>query len=103
LHEPALRRALDLALAYLGELDTAAVGATVSSAELWQRLERPLPEAGLAAEEVVSEVAAAARGGLLGNAGGRFFGWVMGGCVPAALGDGSGCHGLDAGALPARA
>jgi glutamate/tyrosine decarboxylase-like PLP-dependent enzyme len=86
LHEPALRRALELALEYLAALDTAAVGATVSSAELRQRLERPLPEDGLAAEAVVSEVAAAAQGGLLGNAGGRFFGWVMGGCLPAALG-----------------
>ena len=84
-HEPALRRALDLALEYLARLDAAPVGATVPGEELRQRLDRPLPEAGLEAEQVVEQLAAEVRGGILGNAGGRFFGWVMGGCLPAAL------------------
>jgi len=84
-HEPALRRALELALEYLAALDEAPVGATVSGAELRQRLDGALPETGLEAEAVILRLAAAVRGGLLGNAGGRFFGWVMGGCLPAAL------------------
>jgi len=85
LHEPALRRALELALEYLAGLDEAPVGATLSGVELRQRIERPLPETGRAAERVVSELAEAVRGGILGNAGGRFFGWVVGGSLPAAL------------------
>ncbi|HEU4579730.1 MAG TPA: pyridoxal-dependent decarboxylase [Polyangiaceae bacterium] len=85
LHEPALRRALELALEYLAGLNEAPVAATLSGAELRQRIDRPLPETGRAAERVVSELAEAVRGGILGNAGGRFFGWVMGGSLPAAL------------------
>jgi glutamate/tyrosine decarboxylase-like PLP-dependent enzyme len=84
-HEPALRRAFELALDYLDRLDVAPVGSTVSGAELRQRIDLPLPELGRAAEHVVADLAAAVQGGLLGNAGGRFFGWVMGGCLPAAL------------------
>jgi aromatic-L-amino-acid decarboxylase len=44
-----------------------------------------LPEQGLPATEVVRAIAAAAEPGLTGNAGGRFFAWVKGGALPAAL------------------
>jgi glutamate/tyrosine decarboxylase-like PLP-dependent enzyme len=34
---------------------------------------------------VIDELVAGVRGGILGSAGGRFFGWVMGGALPSAL------------------
>lgn len=34
---------------------------------------------------MIDELVAATNGGIMGNAGGRFFGWAMGGTVPAAL------------------
>ncbi|GAB3923885.1 aminotransferase class V-fold PLP-dependent enzyme [Kribbella albertanoniae] len=46
---------------------------------------RGLPEVGMTAEDVIDELVRDVDGGLLGSAGGRFFGWVIGGGVPAAL------------------
>ena len=46
----------------------------------------PLSRCGLPAEQVISELAAAVDGGLHGVASGRFFAWVIGGSLPAALG-----------------
>lgn len=83
--EAALRRALELSLNYLRELERAPVRAASSGAELRERLNGALPEDGCSAVEVVSRLADDLRGGLNGNAGGRFFGWVVGGCLPAAL------------------
>ena len=82
---PALERALSQALDHLEGLERAPVGATASLAELRSRLARALPDEGLAAERVVDELVCDTRGGLLGSAGGRFFAWVIGGAVPAAL------------------
>ena len=45
----------------------------------------PLPEAGLPAEELVTQLAEDADPGLVAIAGGRFFGYVIGGTLPAAL------------------
>jgi glutamate/tyrosine decarboxylase-like PLP-dependent enzyme len=84
-HREALTAAHRIALEYLACLDTAPVDARVSLAELRGRFEMPLPEAGMAAAQVVEELARQVEGGLIGNAGGRFFGWVIGGSVPAAL------------------
>lgn len=39
----------------------------------------------MAAEDVIDELVRDVDGGLLGSGGGRFFGWVIGGAVPAAL------------------
>ena len=44
----------------------------------------PLPNAGLSADQVVSELIAAAEPGLVASAGPRFFGFVVGGSLPAA-------------------
>jgi glutamate/tyrosine decarboxylase-like PLP-dependent enzyme len=49
------------------------------------RLFKPLNNDGLDPETVLRELVADAREGIHGNAGGRFFGWVIGGAVPAAL------------------
>ena len=74
------------AQAYLAELATRPVGATTDLETMRRRLGRPLGEQGVAAEVVIDELAQDAAAGLVGSAGGRFFGWVMGGGVPAAVG-----------------
>jgi glutamate/tyrosine decarboxylase-like PLP-dependent enzyme len=80
-----LQRASELALAYLESLDDAPVCATTSLAELRRRFGRPLPDQGADPVTVVNELARAAEGGLLGSAGGRFYGWVIGAGLPSAL------------------
>ena len=80
-----LERAAELALSFLGSLDDAPVCATASLAELRQRFSRPLPDGGVDPVTVIDELARDAAGGLLGNAGGRFYGWVIGAGLPAAL------------------
>jgi glutamate/tyrosine decarboxylase-like PLP-dependent enzyme len=73
------------ALSFLKNLDRAPVGATVDVQTLRQRLNKPLEDSGLPPEQVVNELVKDVEGGLLGSAGGRFFGWVIGGALPAAL------------------
>lgn len=73
------------AFAFLKNLDAAPAGATADVQTLRQQLNKPLTDAGLPPEEVITELVRDVSGGLLGSAGGRFFGWVIGGSVPAAL------------------
>ena len=73
------------ALTFLNNLDRAPVAATVDVQTLRQRLNKPLADSGLPPEQVVTELVKDVEGGLLGSAGGRFFGWVIGGSLPAAL------------------
>ena len=80
-----LERASELALAYLGSLDEAPVCATTPLEELRRRFGGLLPDDGTDPVTVVDELARAAAGGLLGNAGGRFYGWVIGAGLPSAL------------------
>lgn len=84
-YRPVLERALSHALEHLETLDSQPVAATASRDTLRGRLARPLPDQGTDAVQVLDELVADTRGGLLGSAGGRFFGWVIGGSVPAAL------------------
>ena len=81
--------ALDLVLqeaqAWLQSLEDGKVGASVSMAELNTKLDIPLGAEGMCAEEVVKHLVTATRGGLMASGGGRFFAWVMGGSLPAAL------------------
>jgi len=81
----ALETAFDQALEYLEGLNKKPVGATVDAAILRDRLNRALTEEGVAPEQVISELAADVEGGLVGSSGGRFFAWVIGGTLPAAL------------------
>ena len=84
LHAP-LERATELAIAYLDALDAAPVAATTSLDELRRRFAHPLPEEGVDPVTVVDELARDVAGGILGSAGGRFYGWVIGSGLPAAL------------------
>ena len=81
----ALSVAQQHALSFLKNLDRAPVGATVDLHTLRQRLNKPMADKGLSPEEVIAELVADVEGGLIGSTGGRFFGWVIGGSLPAAL------------------
>ncbi|HEX3641375.1 MAG TPA: aminotransferase class V-fold PLP-dependent enzyme, partial [Ktedonobacteraceae bacterium] len=80
-----LEQTLTHALTYLEQLEQTPVGATVELSELRQRFGRWLPDAGIEAAQVIDELVADVTGGMIGSAGGRFFGWVIGGSLPAAL------------------
>jgi glutamate/tyrosine decarboxylase-like PLP-dependent enzyme len=79
-----LRRTADLALAYLSDTDRP-VASDVRSEDLATALGGELPEQGEAALEVIEALATGADPGLVVTNGGRYFGFVEGGIVPAAL------------------
>jgi glutamate/tyrosine decarboxylase-like PLP-dependent enzyme len=81
----ALDRAARHAHAWLGTLDEPPVAPTATLDQLRERFGGPLPDAGADPADVVDELAANADGGLIRSAGPRFFGFVIGGSVPAAL------------------
>src|ERR1700683_2318542 len=80
-----LEAALRHALAHLENLDAAPVAPTAPLEMLRERMARPLTDDGAAPQQVIAELVADSAGGIMGNAGGRFYGWVMGGAGPAAL------------------
>ena len=80
-----LESAAECAMSYLEKLDQSPVGARTDAAVLRARIAKPLSQSGLPAEQVISELAADVDGGLHAVASGRFFAWVMGGSLPAAL------------------
>ena len=59
-------------------------GATVDHAELAARFDEALPERGMPLELILGELEAKSTGGLAGGTGGRYFGYVTGGSLPAA-------------------
>lgn len=61
------------------------VAATADLSTLRSRLALPLAEDGLDATTVIEDLVRAAEGGLINSPGPRFFGWVIGGSLPAAL------------------
>jgi glutamate/tyrosine decarboxylase-like PLP-dependent enzyme len=70
---------------YLENLRSRPVTATASIAELRRRFAGPVPETGLPPETVIDELVRDTEDGLMGSSGGRFFGWVIGGTLPAAM------------------
>ncbi len=80
----AMRRAAELSLAFLDSLDERHVGATADAAAVRERLQGTLPDAGMDPTAVVEELAAAVDPGLVASAGPRYFGFVIGGALPAA-------------------
>jgi glutamate/tyrosine decarboxylase-like PLP-dependent enzyme len=80
-----LRRTAELAADFLDSLEHRPVFPQASPEELRQALAVPLQDAPLAPEQVVEELAAAADPGLVAMPSGRYFGFVIGGGLPAAL------------------
>jgi glutamate/tyrosine decarboxylase-like PLP-dependent enzyme len=84
--ERALRRASELAFEYLAGLDERHVGALTDDVGLVAQLGGPLPDDGEDAVAVVEKMARAFDPGLVASAGPRYFGFVIGGSLPAAAG-----------------
>jgi glutamate/tyrosine decarboxylase-like PLP-dependent enzyme len=82
---PWLRRALALSEDYLDSLPERPVGPRAGLPELLDTLGGPLPEAGADPTRVIEMLASGAEPGLMATAGPRFFGFVIGGSLPAAL------------------
>lgn len=82
---PPLERTLQIAQRFLASLPQRPVGAAAGFEELTTRLSVGLPAEGVAPERVIEELAEAVQPGLVASAGPRFFGFVIGGAVPAAL------------------
>lgn len=80
-----LRRAASHAADWLEGLPDRPVAPTAALEELRDRLGHPLSEDGLASDQVLDELVRDTAGGLMGSTGGSFFGWVIGGALPAAL------------------
>jgi len=74
-----------LALEYLRRVRDRPVSGHVSPAQLRRELGGPLPETGRDATGVVEALAAGADAGLVASAGPRYFGFVTGGALPAAV------------------
>jgi len=83
--EAALDRASSHARAFLDGLPDRHVAPTVPVDELRRRFGGPLAETGTDPAAVIDELAANAEGGLVASAGPRYFGFVIGGGLPAAL------------------
>jgi glutamate/tyrosine decarboxylase-like PLP-dependent enzyme len=80
-----LHRTADLAADFLESLDDRPVFPEASAAELRASLGGPLPDDPTDPEEVVERLASAADPGLVAMASGRYFGFVIGGSLPASL------------------
>ncbi len=80
-----LRETTELALRFYAELPERPVYPSVSLDELRTRFDAPLPEQPTSAREVVAELAALADDGIVAEPGGRYFGFVIGATLPAAL------------------
>ncbi|MBT2536784.1 pyridoxal-dependent decarboxylase [Arthrobacter sp. ISL-69] len=83
------RDALDAAAGHAREWlesqPTRHVGPRATAAELEAVFGGPMPVSGLPADEVIDFLASKAEPGLMAMPSGRFFGWVIGGTLPAAL------------------
>jgi glutamate/tyrosine decarboxylase-like PLP-dependent enzyme len=82
---PALECALRHALRHLEDSNDRSVGAVGNLAQLRARFDHPLPQLGVEPVRVIDDLVRDAEGGIIGSTTGRFFGWVIGGSLPAAL------------------
>jgi glutamate/tyrosine decarboxylase-like PLP-dependent enzyme len=80
-----LAAALHHAVDHLSSESVRPVAATADLDTLRGRLALPLGDAGMDATAVIDELVRGVEGGIIGSAGPRFFGWVIGGSLPAAL------------------
>lgn len=84
-YSDALEAAARQARRWLESQETRRVGPRATASELAADFGGPLPRDGTPAAEVVDYLAAKAEPGLMAMPSGRFFGWVIGGTLPAAL------------------
>ncbi len=80
-----LRRTAEIAADYVESLGERPVFPRISPEQLREALGGPLPEEPLDPERVIEELAAAAEPGVVALGSGRYFGFVIGGALPAAL------------------
>jgi glutamate/tyrosine decarboxylase-like PLP-dependent enzyme len=80
-----LDRTVAIAREYLEHLEGRHVGAHAQIEELRSALDLPLPDEGVNAETVIEDLARAVAPGLVACAGPRYFGFVIGGAIPASL------------------
>jgi glutamate/tyrosine decarboxylase-like PLP-dependent enzyme len=80
-----LAAALHHAVDHLTPTSSSSVAATADLATLRARLSLPLNESGQDATKIIEDLVKAVEGGIIDSAGPRFFGWVIGGSLPAAL------------------
>jgi len=80
-----LTRTADYAAQFLLTLDERRVGSTATIDELRAALGGPLPATGAGDVQVIADLIAAAEPGVTAIPGGRYFGFVIGGALPAAL------------------
>src|SRR4029453_4445915 len=83
--DAALDRATAHALRWLGPLPTRRVPSSATADELTAALGAEIPRTGEDPAAVIDRLAAAVEPGLMASASGRFYGWVMGGTLPAAV------------------
>ena len=83
--ERALRRAAEIGIEYLAGLDERHVGARADASAIRGRLGGPLPDSPTDPVTVIEELAAAVEPGLVASVGPRYFGFVIGGALPASL------------------
>lgn len=84
-YDEALTLAAQHARSWLDSVRTRPVGPRATPDEMRAAFGGSLPEQGMTAAAVVDRMAALAEPGLMAIGSGRFFGWVMGGTLPAGL------------------
>ena len=84
-HDAALLAASDAARAWLDSVPGRPVRAEATAREMLAAFSEPLPEEGMDPADVVRDLAARAEPGLLASGSPRFFAWVIGGALPAAI------------------
>jgi glutamate/tyrosine decarboxylase-like PLP-dependent enzyme len=80
-----LAAALHHAIDHLTPASSSSVAATADLATLRKNLFLPLEDSGHDATKIIDDLVKAVQGGIIDSAGPRFFGWVIGGSLPAAL------------------
>ncbi len=80
-----LRQTAELAASFIEGLDERPVGRPIPVDELRQRLDGQLPATGQDPLQVIESLATAVDAGIVASAGPRYFGFVVGGSLPAAV------------------
>ena len=83
--DPLLQRTAAMAGEYLDALDERYVGAREDAVTVAERLRVPLPDAGEDPLQVIERMARDVDPGLVASAGPRYFGFVIGGALPASV------------------